>query len=330
VPLIETYEPSSSTPTSAVPSLTESTSTEPAYTTTPPTYEATNASSSSSSSSSSSATCGNGDRGNGICPNDGECCGNHGWCVEAPQPCKTPKPTARPTGPSPQDGGGLSGESSIATEGKVDAAPAKSRLHIKLRTDEHGEETSWTLYSVDSTVNGQMKLIASVGVNTYGPFEEDVIELDLDAGKYRFTLKDSFGDGFGSDGMFAMYIDGRELVRSDRYWFELSYDILAGHDPESAMTDRDKEWLVAHNVRRKAWHERHGETYVPLTWSTGLADDALSWATELLHSCEVDGIEHESGVEEGENLAKNRGGSDSGWGQLYPADNVRMIFAVPI
>jgi hypothetical protein len=263
-----------------------------------------------------------------MCPNDGECCGGSGYCIVAPQPCKTRKPTTRPTTGVDDDGIPLEESSFGAEGGKVDAAPAKSRINIELRTDEHGEETSWTLYSVDATNDRSMKLIASVGTDTYGPYEEDNIELDVDAGKYRFTLKDSFGDGFGTDGMFAVYIDGRELVRANKYWFELSYDILAGYDPESSMTDRDREWLVAHNVRRETWHQRHGETYVPLTWSTGLAEDALSWATDLLNDCDIEGIKHESGVEEGENLAKNRGTGD--WDQLYPADNVRMIFAFPI
>ena len=123
--------------------------------------------------------------------------------------------------------------------------------------------------------------------------------------------------------MFAIRLDGRELIRGDYYRYELSYDIAAGHDPESTMSDRDVEWLVAHNTRRRSWHQRHGETYVPLVWSAGLAEDALSWATELLDECEIEGIKHESGVEEGENLAKNKASKEGGMGQLYPPDNVR-------
>ena len=206
------------------------------------------------------------------------------------------------------------------------AVPSRSRLTIELRTDEHGEETSWTLYSVDSA-DGQDELIAFVRENTYNSYEEDFVEIDLAPGKYRFTLKDSFGDGFccsnGSDGMFAIRLDGRLLIRGDYYRSELSYDIAAGHDPQSTMSDRDVEWLVAHNTRRRTWHQRHGETYVPLMWSAGLAEDASSWATELLDDCEIEGITHESGVEEGENLAKNKASKEGGMGQLYPPDNVR-------
>jgi hypothetical protein len=41
-------------------------------------------------------------------------------------------------------------------------------------------------------------------------------------------------------------------------------------------------------------------------WSAGLAEDALSWVTELLDDCKIEGITHELGVEEGENFVKNK------------------------
>jgi hypothetical protein len=303
----ETFGSTSTVPTASAPMSTESTSTAPSELANTPI-----------------ATCGNGDRGNGICPIEGDCCSHYGWCGNTAKYCKMRQPTDQPTRP-PQ---ASAQDASSITEGKIDAVDSKSRLSIELRTDKHGEETSWTLYSVDSK-DRQIRLIASVEENTYDPFEEDFIELELDPGKYRFTLKDSFGDGFccsnGSDGMFALYLDGRELIRGDSYRFELSYDIIAGNDPESSMSDRDMEWLVAHNTRRQSWHQRHGETYVPLMWSAKLANDALSWATELLNDCEIEGIKHEPGVEQGENLAKNRGSTGGGMGKIYPADNVRRV-----
>jgi hypothetical protein len=57
-------------------------------------------------------------------------------------------------------------------------------------------------------------------------------------------------------------------------------------------------------------------------WSKELAQGAQSWADELLNDCEIDGIAHESDVEEGENLAKNRASANSLFGQLYPPDYV--------
>ncbi|KAL7541402.1 hypothetical protein ACHAXR_010886 [Thalassiosira sp. AJA248-18] len=202
--------------------------------------------------------------------------------------------------------------------------PSESRLNIQLRTDKYGDETSWTLYSVNQETGAQT-LIAAVEENTYEPSQEDSIELFLAPGKYRFTLKDAYGDGFccsnGRDGWYVISLDDRELIRGGYYANEVSYDILVGHDPE--MSDRDIEWLEAHNTRRKTWHERYGETYVPLLWSTELAADAFSWAEELLNDCDIPGIAHESNVVEGENLAKNKASSaEVGMGRLYPAENI--------
>ena len=40
--------------------------------------------------------------------------------------------------------------------------------------------------------------------------------------------------------------------------------------------------------------------------------------TELLDDCKIEGITHESGVEEGENFVKNKVPKEGGMGQLYP------------
>jgi len=204
------------------------------------------------------------------------------------------------------------------------SGPTESRLNIELQTDKHGQETSWTLYSVNVETDGQTTLITSVEENTYEPFEQDSVELFLTPGKYRFTLKDAYGDGFccsnGSDGSYVISVDGRELIRGGYYMDEISYDIIIGYNSE--MSDRDTQWLEAHNSRRKTWHESHDKTYVPLLWSKELAEDASSWAQELLNDCGIPGITHESGVSEGENLSKNTATTEDGMGQLYPADNI--------
>lgn len=193
-----------------------------------------------------------------------------------------------------------------------------------------GHETSWTLHSVNVATNTKTTLVASVEENTYQAFKKDSIDLYLPPGKYRFTLKDAFGDGFccsnGSEGWYVISLDGREIIRGDYYRHEISYDILVGHNPD--MSDRDREWLNAHNSRRKAWHERYGETFVPLLWSTELAADALSWANELLNDCDIPGISHESNVPEGENLAKNKASAAGGMGMLYPPENVSLGFFI--
>ena len=216
--------------------------------------------------------------------------------------------------------------------GKADVNSAtKSKLYIALQTDKNGGETSWTIHSVDPATDAAISLIASVGENTYQPYEEDSIELYLAPGKYRFTLKDSFGDGFccsHGKGWFSISVNDRELIRGGWYKNRVSHDIVAGYDWVSEMSERDKEWLEAHNTRRKTWHEQNGETFIPLYYSQELAKDARSWAEELLDECKIPGIVHESGVSDGENLAKNLGSGDSTWGGLYPAENVSIGFFI--
>ena len=287
-----------------------------------------------------SVTCGKGKQGNGICPIQGECCSKFGWCGNTVEHCSSTSSSlvggttttansntnSEVSNPN-ADAGNPNNIITLSTlsdtvfaAAKIDI-PANSHLTIKLKTDAHGEETSWTLHSVDDKTNAQMKLISSVNENTYGPSEEDVVELDLAPGKYRFTLKDAFGDG-GTES-YAISLDGREVIRGDKYRKEVSYDILVGNDTSLTMSTRDKEYLNAHNTRRKTWHERYDKVYVPLAWSASLAKDAINYAEKLLNDCEVDGIVHEENVDSGENLAKNRGSGS--WAQLYPVENVRTL-----
>ena len=202
----------------------------------------------------------------------------------------------------------------------------QSCLTIELQTDQHGEETSWTLHLVNEQTGALSKLITSVDTNSYGPNEKDVMELYLDPGKYRFTLKDSYGDGFccsnGSAGYYILSLDGKELINGGYYRFTQSYDILVGYDPTLTMSERDIQWVEAHNVRRMDWHTRNGKSYVPLVWSAELAKDAYNWAQVLVQHCDEE-TWHETSVSEGENLAQNIGSSNSKYGQLYPPDNVR-------
>ena len=57
-------------------------------------------------------------------------------------------------------------------------------------------------------------------------------------------------------------------------------------NPKISTTKRDTEWLESHNTRRKSWHKRHGETYVPLKWSNALKNESKKFAEKLLRdSC---------------------------------------------
>lgn len=74
------------------------------------------------------------------------------------------------------------------------------------------------------------------------------------------------------------------------------------------MSDRDNEWLTAHNERRQVYHEAHGKEYVPLTWSSRLAVHAKERATNLTdHLCNDQPVHHRGVGVVGENLAWNFG-----------------------
>ena len=128
------------------------------------------------------------------------------------------------------------------------AQSSESRVTIQLKTDGHGEETSWFLHRLDLDTNQltSSSPIASVAEGTYADFEQDQKVLTLEPGKYRFTLKDKYGDGFccsnGSDGWYVIYVDNKEIVRGAYYRFEKSHDFLVGFRPELTMTSRDAAW----------------------------------------------------------------------------------------
>lgn len=86
-------------------------------------------------------------------------------------------------------------------------------------------------------------------------------------------------------------------------------------------TDRESQWLKAHNVRRKQWHTENNVTYVPLRWSTGLTSNALLWAQILIdQEHESFQLYHDDTAEEGENLAMNCG--TGSWSKIYPPENI--------
>jgi uncharacterized protein YkwD len=98
-------------------------------------------------------------------------------------------------------------------------------------------------------------------------------------------------------------------------------DIISIHMSPSEESDRQSQWLKAHNTRRKQWHQDNDVTYVPLRWSTGLASSALTWAQELIkQDYETFELNHDHETDQGENLAKNCG--TGSWSLMYPTDNI--------
>lgn len=171
-------------------------------------------------------------------------------------------------------------------------APTPSCIKVSISADKFGHETSWELKDVDRDI-----MVGSVPVNTYDAYEKASKEFcGLQAGKYTFTIRDKYGDGMtqGSPkGKFRVYLNDRQLFFGGYFTKRQSFDILIGYDPTGSMSDREYQYLVAHNNRRKAFHEKHGKDYIPLAWSHSLAERARVWATALLAECDDPSIRHD-------------------------------------
>ena len=242
-----------------------------------------------------------------------------------PMPTRNPtrKPTRKPTRNPTMAPTSSPSKQPTYFEGKRALCNSSQRnIKIEVLTDKYGEDTSWFL--TDSQGN---PLITSTKV--YGPNEKDVREICLEDGTtYEFILRDTFGDGMcctNGQGYFKV------LLEEGKTWKE----ILSGgafkqkeikqviNLKERVMTDRDKEWLESHNIRRKAWHEGNGKTYVPLKWSAALKAESKVWAEKLLDSCGK-GMYHDPDNIYGENVAGNSGSGS--WGAMRSTEQILTRF----
>ena len=89
------------------------------------------------------------------------------------------------------------------------------------------------------------------------------------------------------------------------------------------MTDRDKEWLLSHNNKRRVWHVRHNKTFVPLSWDNSLKAESKVWAEHLLSSCGK-GMWHDPNNSYGENVASNSG--TGSWASRRTTDDIVARF----
>lgn len=199
-------------------------------------------------------------------------------------------------------------------------APAAQECYdveVFLKVDKWGEETDWKLLNSDGVVAMSDGDVPSNGNKTKSEC--------IPPGDYEFVITDAAHDGiccFHGQGEFKVNIMGKMAFKGGSFKNILNQKIKVGHDHISSMTQRDNEWLEAHNIRRKDWHENKWNLpYVPLIYSHSLADHAKKWADELLDDCYTPlDLWHEPNVTQGENLAGNKG--NGGWGRLYSPDSI--------
>eukprot|EP00956_Cyclotella_meneghiniana_P025942 scaffold55148_cov49-Cyclotella_meneghiniana.AAC.11 len=199
--------------------------------------------------------------------------------------------------------------------------PGQSSITIEVQADKYGDDTTWTL--VREYEDGTTELVLEGGPYDSNGFDSRHVCAPKPS-LWRFAISDQYGDGFcckHGNGYYTIFLDNVKVVHVTHFADTIENVINVGYDPNPVMTERDHAYLIAHNKRRKKWHEMHNVSYVPLQWSPKLAEMSLKWANELLDDCDSTGIEHEPGVAEGENLAKNHGNYGE-WGQLYPPENI--------
>ncbi|KAL7462122.1 hypothetical protein ACHAXS_002513 [Conticribra weissflogii] len=191
----------------------------------------------------------------------------------------------------------------------------ESCITIAFTTDEYSHETSWSLTSIsnaDQPIPTET-IVASQPPDSYEPHQTVSERICLPDGTYRFTIRDRHGDGFGlGSEPYRLFLGDREILFGKFLSSEISHDIRIGYDVvvNATMTERERQWLVAHNLRRKEWHEWYNKTYVPLHWSPELAVGAAEWAEQLQWQCCCDDDNGDlavSGMEGGENIRKTTG-----------------------
>lgn len=192
------------------------------------------------------------------------------------------------------------------------------KVKVEILTDKYGGDTAWSM------TDSSGKVIYKVEENTYDPHSLEVVEMCLEAEKHIFEITDSWGDGVccqKGDGYIKMFLDDREILHITQQFEKKTLTINVGYNPTLKMTQRDFQYLEAHNRRRRVFHRGYNTTYVPLIWSNALADSSRVWAETSLVNCSVPGVKHDKANKFGENLAKNTGGRH-GWGQLYHPENI--------
>ena len=234
-----------------------------------------------------------------------------------------PDPTPNPS-PSPTDSVAATVQTSTSFfESRMGCASGQKKVKMDILVDRYGAETSWTL----DRLNSDGTRYTAMSSRTYTENESEVQEMCLDVGKYELVIMDGIGDGIccqydegyykfslESDGSWDTVITGGNF-KSTRFVHQIEIRVT---DPP--RSERDEQWLIAHNTRREYWHNFYNKSYVPLKWSAELAESSRVYAEKLLDACDSGGIVHDPDNLYGENMAKNKG--TGGWGEEYLPDKL--------
>jgi hypothetical protein len=186
-----------------------------------------------------------------------------------------------------------------------------SNVKIQFKVDKYGKETTVSLLG-----NGRTYLKSARDV---GAYQTKTMQKCVYPGRYTIKLQDSDGICCShGKGYYKMWVNGQLVVSGGYFMGSKAHTVQIGKNWKAYMTYRDKEWLNAHNSRRRKYNG--GQGYVPLRWSRSLASQAKTYAIRLGSNCKSGSLYHAAGLDVGENLAKNQGSGS--WGSMYTADKI--------
>ena len=210
-------------------------------------------------------------------------------------------------------------------------AQTQRRVHIEIKTDLYGYETSWSFKKKGSS----QVIYLGPDDTKYESTTSYSGTVCLDIDMYEFTINDDFKDGLccsAGRGYYKVDVESslessgwRQAVQGTQFTSATKTHVIDVGSIESQMTNRDDLYLEAHNKRRKDWHGRYNKKYVPLKWSTGLKESSVRYAQKLLESCQTGPPVHAPNNPWGENISRNKGGPNT-FGRLYEPDLVVRRF----
>jgi len=198
------------------------------------------------------------------------------------------------------------------TQAAISGRGGCSNVKVQFKVDKYGRETTVKL------VGGGRTHLQSV--KNVGAYQTKTMTKCVPAGTYTLNLMDQDGICCSKGkGWYKMFVNGQRVFGGGYFVGSKRHTIKIGNNWQSGMTSRDKEWLNAHNSRRRKYNGGRG--YVALRWSRTLKSDAKNYAERLANNCRGP-LTHAKGIQDGENLAKNTGSGN--WGKQYTADKIMV------
>eukprot|EP00585_Thalassiosira_rotula_P008177 CAMPEP_0196141592 /NCGR_PEP_ID=MMETSP0910-20130528/9971_1 /TAXON_ID=49265 /ORGANISM="Thalassiosira rotula, Strain GSO102" /LENGTH=648 /DNA_ID=CAMNT_0041402765 /DNA_START=276 /DNA_END=2222 /DNA_ORIENTATION=+ len=154
-------------------------------------------------------------------------------------------------------------------------------VSVKILTDNYPTDTSYKL----TPVNAPNQILLEKKNDEMQKLTTYIDTQCLQDGQYQLAMYDTF-QGLQGGAYYSVEVDGEEVMYGTTFQGGSEIHIIhVGYQPP--MTDRERQWLEAHNTRRVQFHEDEGKVPRRLVWSTELAEQASNWVDEILPNCKI-------------------------------------------